>query len=164
MKTTRIRKQLFNADELTARAGNTWKDIRGVKTRVAPSPFDIPEAVVVMDDKDDRLRVVEMRYISDENFRRVGDRKRGVVLRVGERSNRFYGAELDTSILQQRSEYVQAILEALKRAVVDVLEQRRQSYQLVKAALTEAEPLIEGSYTTGEFTAIAEKKVLAGQK
>lgn len=152
MKTPTARIKRFDVDRLSERAG-TWTLIRGENVAVNPSPYDIPEAIVVTDDKGAGSRLVEMKYIADEDLDRFISLTKGVVLLVGGTSKRFYGAVIDTRAFRHRTEYVEAIQAALNE-IAKQYSSRLANYEVARLALQDAEPLIEGGTNTGEFIAL----------
>lgn len=109
--------------------------LNNVEINLLVSPYDVPEGVRgAYDESIDRF-VIEFRYIGDEPWRReVPDRH--LALRVGRKSNRLYGIEIDVKRLRAESVVLRVQVPELVRSAIEQLvrrpDARRDNYNLAK--------------------------------
>ncbi len=85
--------------------------VEGTKVTIKASPYDVPDAYRGYFDNKIGRYVVEFRYLSEEPVRRENHGPH-LTLRIGKRSSRVYGVEIDSRGLEQRR-WVQVAVNAL---------------------------------------------------
>lgn len=135
---------VFGPDEreTLGEAGKKEVTIRGVKTELLPSPYDIPHAVRgVIDPSTSRVEI-EFKYLGDEQTtqQRVG---KDVIMRVGRNSHRLYGLELDPRVLgsdpQQIGKNLTGLVERLSDT--DSIPEQPGNYRIAAVALQKGDLL-----------------------
>lgn len=102
------------------------RQINNVELNVIISPYDVPEGVRgAFDDVLGRF-VIEFSYIGDEPWRRESP-DRHLTLRVGKKSNRLYGIEVDVHALKAESVVLRLGVPKLVSSALTRLSSREQS-------------------------------------
>jgi hypothetical protein len=88
--------------------GEETRVVRGVATRVLPSPYDIPNAVRVRSDESSGRSLIEFRYLNEEPSERVSAAP-GIWFQVGQKTKRLYCIEIDVAAARSRGNVVTRI-------------------------------------------------------
>lgn len=118
-------------------------NVRGVTVELAPSPFDVPDAVSVVKAEGSDHGVLEFHYLAEEPWRIV-EPTPGVFARIGKKTGRFYGAEIKVEqpdvVMFEEGDLPRVFVIEVKKALDKLshepeLSGRRINYRLAARAL-----------------------------
>ena len=124
---------------------NEVEEQGGIKVITSPSPYDIPDAMILDFDKTKKQIVVNFKYLSEEPVRRLAE-EGGVTFGLGVNSQRLYEVKVDVSGFVDHAE-------SAATEIVDLIDEKINQLQ---------EQNKTDSRNTDSY-AVAEKAVLHGR-
>jgi len=120
--------------------------VDGIEVNVFLSPYDLPRALRGYYSEILKRFVIEFRYVDEEDFV-LHNEKEPIVLRVGKRSRRMLGFQIDTDRLDVQQVELNLLTEAIDHLIEEDAEQERHdNYLAAKEALEEvADRVLVGS-------------------
>jgi hypothetical protein len=106
----------------------------GVQTRLAPSPYDVPEAISVETDAARNTIMLRFRYLEPERTDAVKIRA-GLAFHVGHRTKRLYAIEMQVTNVRKIDAIRKAIYEASQAVLHYVPGDRRVNFKLARKAV-----------------------------
>jgi hypothetical protein len=118
----------------------------GIKVITSPSPYDIPDAMVIDFDKGTKQISLNFKYLSSEPIRLIDEN--GVTFGLGRNSSRLYGVTVDVQSLAQRAADTATDIVNLIDQRLDALWQDKKndsdSYEVAEKAVSmERDELME---------------------
>lgn len=110
----------------------------GAAFHVTISPYDLPEAVRVIDDEHRGMVAIELKYISEGEPVKEREIDDGVLVSFGRTSGRLYKIELLRSTLEKQSRtYVLHALQSMEENLQNSARRQKWNLQVVERAMTD---------------------------
>jgi len=129
---------LLDTEEIEEKSRS--RKIEGVEFDEMPSPYDIPEALRVY--QNDKVLIIEFRYLTDEKTELHDTNQPGIFIRVGRNSKRLYAIEISLEALKESDIDFgdENVLSIARKAIGYLLDHnkttaRKSNYQMARRAL-----------------------------
>jgi hypothetical protein len=117
--------------------------VDGVEVTVMASPYDVPDAYKSYYDEDLKRHVVEFRYLGEEPLRRQNYGPY-ITLRLGKRSGRIYGLEID--VHRNSKPWVNLGVKAIEEREREMPKtQKSLNYAITRRLLRDNAPKLEAA-------------------
>ena len=107
----------------------------GIEVNIFLSPFDLPRAIRGSYHKSLDRFIIEFRYVDEEDFA-ITNEKENIAFRVGKKSRRLLGLQINTKALGVQRIELNVLTEAINRLIEkDTEQEHRDNYVAAREAL-----------------------------